>query len=92
MTDLDLFQVTMTRDQARLIHGIVMLHLADTLRPKSPELNAKIDNSLLIWREQAKPTPGREFHKEFGKLMGKISVFVDPPALADVWARGESLR
>ena len=77
----DVLRLDLTREQATIIHGSVQLHIAKNHLNVGPAMRAKVISNIPKWTEQAKLTETLAFNQDFGKLMRRISTFIDgePP-------------
>lgn len=77
----DILQLNLTREQATVIHGAVQLHMAEHHSNVTPDLAMKIARNVPKWTKQAELTEILVFDQGFGKLMRRISTFIDvePP-------------
>ena len=75
-TQEDLLTVTLPKSVATVIHGAVMVYMAEYYPPTTKPYISLVVNNLPEWHEQAQSLRSKKSKATFGKLMGQITDFI----------------
>ncbi|KKM76888.1 hypothetical protein LCGC14_1375610 [marine sediment metagenome] len=72
----DILRLDLTREQATIIHGIVMLHIVEHHPPIDPDLLLEFTNYIPKWISQAELTKVLIYEQCLGTLMRSFATFI----------------